>query len=327
MSIILEQYRISDFISWNESKQLILSPAFQRGSVWKPAARIFLIDTILRGLPIPKIYMRTLIDRNRKTSIREVIDGQQRMRAILDFINDKITLSSRAGEFNGMKFSTLPDDMKDSFLAYPLAVDQLVNASDDEVLEVFARLNSYTVTLNNAEKRHAKFQGEFKWSVRNSSKKWKSLWEDYKVLTTQQRVRMLDDSLMAEMYGVILDGVRDGGQPNIDKLYSKYEDAFPNEADVVDKIDNVLSYIVADFADDLKDTMLMSGPHFLMLFAAFAHALHGIDVDDIQGLPDRNNMLIDINECRNNLLEMASAYEADNIDGLGENQGKIMNVL
>ena len=82
---MLEQYRISDFIEWSKAKKLKLNPDFQRGSVWSPPARVFLIDTILRGLPIPKIYLRTTTDIETMTSIRDVVDGQQRLRAILDF--------------------------------------------------------------------------------------------------------------------------------------------------------------------------------------------------------------------------------------------------
>ena len=88
MPSLLEQYRISDFIDWRKQKRLNLNPNFQRGSVWSPAARTFLIDTILRQLPIPKVYLRTNIDVTTKQTIREVVDGQQRIRAILDFSDD-----------------------------------------------------------------------------------------------------------------------------------------------------------------------------------------------------------------------------------------------
>ena len=137
MPTILEQYRISDFLEWHNQKRLIINSDFQRGSVWTPAARAYLIDTILRELPIPKIYLRTNIDINTKKSIREVVDGQQRLRAIIDFSNDKITLPKRTGEFSGLKYSTLNEELKNIFLNYPLAVDQLVNATDNHVLEVF----------------------------------------------------------------------------------------------------------------------------------------------------------------------------------------------
>ena len=58
----LEQYRIADFIDWHAKKLLVLNPEFQRRDVWTTSAKILLIDTILRQLPIPKVYFRTRID-------------------------------------------------------------------------------------------------------------------------------------------------------------------------------------------------------------------------------------------------------------------------
>ena len=206
MPSILEQYRVSDFLEWHQKKALILSPDFQRGDVWSPAAKTFLIDTILRQLPIPKVYLRTRVDVVTRKSIREVVDGQQRLRAIMSFAEDGFALSKRASEFAGKKYSTLTPEQQESFLGYAIAVDQLLNASTDDVLEVFARLNSYTVTLNAPEKRHGKYQGEFKWAVRSASRAWASFWEEFDVLSVRERVRMMDDSLTAEMFGVCLKG-------------------------------------------------------------------------------------------------------------------------
>lgn len=273
---ILEQYRVADILDWNENKQLKLNPDFQRRAVWSRDAQVFLIDTILRRLPVPKIYMRTKVDLATKKSFREVVDGQQRLRAILDFAHDKFTLTKRAKEFEGVSYSTLPDDLKEVFLSYPLAVDQLLNASDSDVLEIFARLNSYNVVLNDAERRHAEFDTDFKWSIHESSKRWRNLWEVYDVVSTKQRVRMADDSIMAELYGVLLQGVTDGGQPKIRKLYEKYRSQFTEQQEVEAKIDHVLSYIVNNFNEVLVQAIVARAPHFLMLFAATAHCLFGI---------------------------------------------------
>src|SRR5665213_1338499 len=76
-------YSINDFLEWDASKQLELNPAFQRRSVWNPKAKSYLIDTILRGKPIPKVFLRQKINVTTRTSIREVVDGQQRLRTIL----------------------------------------------------------------------------------------------------------------------------------------------------------------------------------------------------------------------------------------------------
>ena len=276
MATILEQYRISDFLDWYEQKRLILNPDFQRGPVWSAAARMYLIDTILLELPIPKIYLRTKIDIESKQSIREVVDGQQRLRAIMDFGADRFALSRRSERFAGQRYSTLSPENQEKFLAYPLSVGQLLTADDAEVLEVFSRLNSYSVQLNAAEKRHARFQGEFKWSIKKAAKRWAPLWEECKILTVRERVRMLDDSLVAEMLGIILEGVQDGGQTKIDALYKRHDPEFITTDKSINRLDEVIEYFLNHLAVPLKATPILSAPHFLMLFAALAHALLGI---------------------------------------------------
>ena len=257
--------------------------------------------------------MRTKIDVKTKRSVREVVDGQQRLRAILDFADDKFALSKRAEEFAGYRYSTLEADLQQVFLEYPLSVDQLVNANNDDVLEVFSRLNSYTVVLNPPEKRHAKFEGDFKWMVRSASRQWHILWDEYKIISTKRRVRMYDDSLIAELYGVVVNGVRNGGQPIIDKLYEQLDRNFPDEAKATKELNETLEFFVAEIAEHLKDTVLLNEPHFLMVFAALAHALFGIPKGEMgEAMPLRSSLaLSDLSVARNNLLTLASIIESD----------------
>jgi hypothetical protein len=51
-------YSINDFLEWSKNDQLELNPRFQRRSVWTDSARSYLIDTIVRGKPIPKVFIR-----------------------------------------------------------------------------------------------------------------------------------------------------------------------------------------------------------------------------------------------------------------------------
>ncbi len=71
-------YSISDFVEWNSSKLLELSPSFQRRSVWSEKAKSYLMDTIIRGKPVPKVLMTQ--DLKKSKTIRTIIDGQQRIR-------------------------------------------------------------------------------------------------------------------------------------------------------------------------------------------------------------------------------------------------------
>lgn len=285
----LEQHQVANFIEWHQAKKLDRNPYFQRGNVWAPSAKIDLIDTVLRRFPMPKIYLRQRVDLETRTSYREIVDGQQRISAILDFAEDKIVLNKRAREFAGLRYSTLDPEHQEIFLSYPIAVEQLVNASDDDVLEVFARLNSYTVPLNHQELRHAKFSNDFKWAVNAAARRWSKLWDRFEVISLRERIRMVDDQLMAELFGVIINGVTDGGQPNIDKLYAGMDKEFADQETVAKQLDSALSCIADNFADQLLATPVLRAPHFLMLFAAVAHALFGLPEGGIGGdLPARS---------------------------------------
>jgi uncharacterized protein with ParB-like and HNH nuclease domain len=76
------QYRVVDFVSWQRAGGLELNPNFQRRPVWKKGAKSYLIDTILRGLPIPIIFLRDLrADLKTFKAKLYVVDGQQRIAA------------------------------------------------------------------------------------------------------------------------------------------------------------------------------------------------------------------------------------------------------
>jgi len=309
---VLQQYTISDFLEWNKEKQMVLNPNFQRRSVWTSQAKSYLINTILRQLPMPKIFIRSVVDVQTQRPYREVVDGQQRLRAIIEFASDKSVLGSRAGEFKGYKYSSLPDELKTLFLSYPIAVEQLINATDEDILEIFARLNSYNVRLNDAELRHAEFQGEFKWAICVAAKKWKTLWDEIGLITLQQRVRMLDDSLMAEMFGIILKGVTDGGQSNIRKLYLQFDKDFSENDDAMKHVDNTVSFILQNLRGRIEGA-LARGPHFLMLFAAVAHAMFGIPNGQVgASMPKQDKKaLSDISIAIENIRKLSNIIEQD----------------
>jgi len=156
-------YPINDFLEWHKSEHLEIQPKFQRRDVWAQKAKSYLIDTILRSLPIPPIFIRLTIDPVRRRSIREVVDGQQRLQAVFGFIrNDFPILPVHNAEFAGMYYSGLPSEVQKKFLGYKFNVNVLENVTDAEVLGIFARMNTYTVKLNAQELRNAEFFGAFK---------------------------------------------------------------------------------------------------------------------------------------------------------------------
>lgn len=274
-------YSINDFVEWDNAKQLELNPRFQRRPVWTDKAKSFLIDTILRGKPIPKIFIRQKINVSTKTSIREVVDGQQRLRTILSFIKDGFVVSKRQNPTHGgILFSQLPEEIQAQVLGYEVSVDLLINLPDSEVLNIFSRLNSYAVLLNEQEKINADHFGPFKVLADKIGHKYNEYWTTQGILTSKQIMRMLEVNLVADLLIATLEGIKSKKQ--VKKYYDVYELTFDHDTDALEiKFDQVITAIAELYPEGLADTEFRRPHLFYSLFTAVAHRNHGIpDLSD-----------------------------------------------
>lgn len=311
---MLEQFTIADILAWLEDKTLVVNREYQRKSgVWPTAAKAYLIDTILRDLPMPKIYLRTKTNTTTRRSYREVVDGQQRLLTIQSYANDEFALGSARHtlpEFAGRRYSDLEEESQAKFLKYPVSVEQLMDAPDSVVFDVFQRLNTYNYNLSPQELRHGKFHGSFRGEVVAASRQWGFFWDRYRIVSQRSRIRMGDDELMAQMFGVVLKGVTDGGQPSIRKLYEEYDANMPPQT--AKRVDQVIEYIGDNFPAVLE-TDLAGAPHFLMLFAAVAHALFGLPPGGLGAeMPPRDpRALADLSQALLNLGVLADSLNRE----------------
>jgi len=193
-----KKYNISEFVKWHSSGELNISPKFQRNNVWNNQARSYLIDTILRGLPIPPIFLRQTVDVEINKIFREVIDGQQRLRAIIDYYNDKFPVRGPYADksISGKRYSELDPDFKESFLEYEIASQIVKTKSDSIVYDMFARLNTNNVVLNSQEIRNAKFWGLFKGFVYELGRLIKDKAIEWKMFSDRDFSRMRDYELI-----------------------------------------------------------------------------------------------------------------------------------
>jgi len=127
-------------------------PEFQRNEVWSNVKKQKLIDTILKGWRIPKLYFK--VD-DSKDPIYECVDGQQRLNAIFEFYEGNITLPEDAKKtYGGTTYKTLSDNYSDQFDDFELQIDEIEDAEDSELEELYLRLQLGT-PLNTAEKLKA----------------------------------------------------------------------------------------------------------------------------------------------------------------------------
>lgn len=269
-------YSINDFVEWDAQKKLELNPKFQRRPVWTPKAKSFLMDTILRGKPIPKVFIRQKINVTTQTSIREVVDGQQRLRTILSYVKDGFAVSKRQNsEHGGKVFSQLGEDVQAQVLAYEVSVDLLINLPDAEILDIFSRLNSYAVVLNEQEKLNADHFSPFKVLADRVGHKYNSYWTAQGILTSNQIMRMLEVNLVADLLIALLEGIKSKKQ--VKKFYDQYETNFDHDVEVLeDHFDRVITAIGEIYPEGLSNTEFRRPHLFYSLFVAVAHRLHPV---------------------------------------------------
>ena len=294
-------YSINDFIEWEDRKQLEISPKFQRRSVWSPQAKSYLIDTILKDKPLPKIFIRATTDPKTKRTVREIVDGQQRMRAILSFVKDGFKISKiHNEEYGGMTYSELPEDVQADFLKYEISVDLLLDLSDRDVLDIFARLNTYSVSLNKQELFNAKYFGYFKQLVYKLSGDYYTFWTENKIFTERKIVRMAEAELVTDLLIAILDGIQ--SKKNAEKYYQTYDEMMEDRKEIEKKFINTMNLIGNLFENTLQDSNFRTVPNFYGLFIALYHMNYGIPnleiarhKIDIKDYPKIRNCLDEIN--------------------------------
>ncbi|RZL61200.1 MAG: DUF262 domain-containing protein [Variovorax sp.] len=223
--------------------QVKLAPEFQRNAVWPPAAKAYLIDTILSDRPMPLFFFQRGRSAQTGKPIYSVVDGQQRLRSIFEFIDDRFSLSqSKEPVFKGKKFSQLSVDLQDKVLNYDLNIEELSGYNEDEIRDIFVRMNKYVVKLSPQELRHAREQGKFYDFIEELAKL--PFWRDEGVFSKTQFNRMRAAEFAAELAVLLIEGPQDK-KGSLDLYYGEYQKRFPQSQEVKSRLIRYLEWTKA----------------------------------------------------------------------------------
>ncbi len=136
-----------DVVNDIRNKRLIMSPYFQRNLVWRIIHKVDFIKTILMGYPFPQIFIaKGGIDIENMINTSCIIDGQQRMSSISEFINGGFPVDNRY-------YNELSKIEKEEFLKYQIPIIDLdIKNEDPQIIEIFKRLNRTFYSLSQVEK-------------------------------------------------------------------------------------------------------------------------------------------------------------------------------
>lgn len=196
---------------------------------------------------MPKLSLHQITDLKSRKTIKEIVDGQQRSNTIFAFYEDELRLSSNleTTEIAGRTYSELDDEFKHKFIDYALSVDLFVAATEEDVREMFRRMNSYNVPLNPEEQRHARYQGDFKWFVHHLSRKFNEAFLTIGLFRPNAIVRMQDTKLITEVSHALLYGIQTWSKRKLDHLYRDKDKTFPEQAEIEGRITRALDQLVA----------------------------------------------------------------------------------
>lgn len=155
-SIPANNQKIIEIYNKLRSEQLQVNRDYQRKLVWKKAHKLNFIDTILRNYPFPEIYLAPrALDEQELTLTDEIVDGQQRLTTIRDYIESTDVFALQ--NLPIPKFGDLGIEEKKRFLNYEVSVRYLKDVEPEQVREIFQRINKTDYALNATERLHAQW--------------------------------------------------------------------------------------------------------------------------------------------------------------------------
>lgn len=257
--------KISALINDIKRGDLVLQPEFQRKLVWNPKHKEAFIDTILRGFPFPEIYIaESGIDLETLETQQVVVDGQQRLSTIMDYVGGGLECKSI------VPFVDLDVQAKKDFLNYDVVVRDLKDTAPDLIREVFKRINQTKYNLNSVEIQNAIYDGEFI----STAKEILALFdrESLPVFRDNDITRMEDLNFMLQLMATYEEGGYFSGNTRTEKFIQMYNDEYPNKELVKNLFIRLIQLII-----DINlpsDSMWFRKSNFFTLFVELLKAVY-----------------------------------------------------
>jgi hypothetical protein len=247
--------------------ELELKPPFQRNPVWSDAQKSYLIDTILKGFPIPELYIQEYTDAS-GNDVYVVVDGQQRLRSCVEFIGGDFELCGKDIDqaLVELKFEDLNDDQKKTIFNYNFVVRKLPQMDDEDIRAIFKRINKNVAALTQQELRHSTYSGPFIQTMEALSND--DRWTMFSIFSANDIRRMSDVEFVSELAVGVLHGFQNK-KSSLDKWYAAYETEFEQESSLRSKFARALGEIAA-ILPNLAATRWRKKSDFYSLFLLFA---------------------------------------------------------
>ncbi len=245
--------------------RLKMKPPFQRNPVWSDKQKSALVETILLEYPIPEIYIQDIVT-SEGNEEHIVVDGQQRIRAVLAFLEGDLEMSEEAGQWAGLTFDDLSPEDKKKVYEYKFVTRLLPEIPDAQIRDIFQRINRNTTVLNSQELRHATYWGEFIRLMEEIADI--EYFAKFGIFSANDRRRMLDAEFVSELAVAFLNGLQNK-KTKLEDYYQLYEKEF-EDATLVKSTFLIVLGEVDQALPDLAKTRFKKKSDFYTLFLVLA---------------------------------------------------------
>lgn len=266
-------------------------PPYQRRSLWTEEKQSFLIDSILKNFPIPPIFLHQKINDSTGKTFYDVIDGKQRLTAIIEFIENRLPVADEGGEelddspVAGLFFEELNGEdlsiYKGRFWRYVIPIEYVDTGEQEVIDSIFDRLNRNGEPLTGQELRNSSYYGSSLLNLLEGVSKWE-FWIDR--LSIVDRSRMEEIEFLSELIFLMLEKSElQANQVELDRLYEKYSNK--NDVNYTGLMNDFK--IVTDYMESLNldySARKIGGVSHLYGLFSFCHYCvnNAIDIKDVR---------------------------------------------
>lgn len=229
---------VSDLYEWIRADKINLRPDFQRKFVWTQEHQEAFIDTVLQGYPFPEIYVcQDNIDIDRMRTTQSVIDGQQRLTTLVNYIEGNFHRPLKSI----ISFENLDNTQKATFLSYQVVVRNIGQVEEGIVREIFRRINLTKFKLEDVEIHNAVYDGEFIRTAKSIVNE--ANLQEFAVFLESEFTRMADLYFILQVMSTLEHGGYYNRETEVEKYIEKYNEEYPQSTSMQDTIKGALLVI------------------------------------------------------------------------------------
>lgn len=260
------ELHVSDLKGKMDRGELIPDPDWQRGYIWKLRDEQLLIDSVLRRMPIPKFYLTEEYNPKKGASVHYVVDGQQRLKAIHRFLDNKLTV-----DWSGEQrfFKDLDSETQQSITTYKLNGHYMRDYTQADINFLFQRLNRTGIKLTNMEVWNNEFYGTpILKMIKDIEQEHKGFFEDI-IYTEENILRKLPlDDIIDLCHCLVSDRVEAGSKEELAGFLKQRKNiSLSEQSQVKGKFRKVIRNLEEILSkDDLQSSQYGKRTHFTSLF-------------------------------------------------------------